>query len=368
MAGPVGSPTIQVCGYLSAQKQGDRIMKWSAVGLVVLGVVAAACAAILVMALRAGSQSAQPSEPQGPTEIDVIVAARALPALSIVDKNHIVVKTFSSDKVPDDSLTGPLNVIGKVLDAPMVEGQVFRPSCFATEGTGQHLAVALPRGMRAVCISLAQHTGLEGLLYPGSVVDVLASFRIPRKMGGRMGAFSTVLIQGVEVLAIEDRTIVSGPASGDDKSPRQRGRNRNITLMVTPRQAEALQLATEHGSLSLAMRSPLDLEGFTRKPTFLSDLSEALIARESPPPVPVAVAATTQPTTEALPGVELVVGPAVVVPGRRFPTLPGVLTPPDAPILVYPAPVKRGRWETVVIRGGKTKKQTFPLPEETNSR
>jgi pilus assembly protein CpaB len=330
-------------------------MRWSIVGLVLLGVIAAVCAAVLVMAVRASGRGAPAAKVQGPGEVEVVVAAKAMPALSVVDTKSVLVEKVAASEAPPGFIANPVQVIGKVLAAPMVEGQAFTPNCFATGGRGPQLAAALPKGMRAVCVSLAEHTGLEALLYPGSVVDVLASFRVPSARSGQSEALSTTLIQGVEVLAIEDETVMSDREAKEERPLRPAGRRRNITLLVTSRQATALQLAMEYGSLSLAMRNPLDTVGTSEKATLLSELSEALASREGPPaPAPVATGmAPVAPPVVGPPAIAVTpapVGPAVVV------------GPPPPPELVSSRPGEQERWETVVIRGGKTEKQSFPMP------
>ena len=64
-------------------------------------------------------------------------------------------------------------VVGRAVIKPMVAGQPFTRTSFVPEGTGPHLAAILQPGMRAVTVQVSEYAGLEGILYPGSVVDVL---------------------------------------------------------------------------------------------------------------------------------------------------------------------------------------------------
>ena len=69
-----------------------------------------------------------------------------------------------------------------------------------------------------------------------------------------------------------------------------------VTLMVDPRQAEALQLAAENGSISLAMRNPLD-----RLPVDIDAtvLSQGRLARLGSTLTPSVLAAQTKTTVSA---------------------------------------------------------------------
>ena len=107
--------------------------------------------------------------------------------------------------------------------------------------------------MRAVGVSLAGSSGLQGLLYAGCNVDVLVTTK-----GGRNSEPRTkVLLERVRVLGIEDQTIVSGEKSRGS-SGRSYRRNEMVVLMLDAQQARILQSAAAAGRLSLAMRHPLD--------------------------------------------------------------------------------------------------------------
>jgi Flp pilus assembly protein CpaB len=99
---------------------------------------------------------------------------------------------------------------------------------------------------------------MEGLLYPGSMVDIVATFRL-RLQSDKGEALSVTLLQGIKVLAVGNETIFSS-SEEDEKiiGSRSRSSTVTVTVMVNSRQAEALQLAMQSGNISLAMRNPLD--------------------------------------------------------------------------------------------------------------
>ena len=75
------------------------------------------------------------------------------------------------------------------------------------------------------------------------------------------------------MIAVENLTIVSNSEVAEAAARTSGGMRNNllITLMVDSRQAEALQLAIEHGTIALAMRNPGDNEFFESDATLLSD-------------------------------------------------------------------------------------------------
>jgi pilus assembly protein CpaB len=240
-------------------------MKWSVVALIFVGLISALCAAVLAAAVRAGGFDALTKPKEDETEIEVVVAAKDLPAMTVIEADAVTTKIIASEEKTETYYTNPLQVIGKVLSVPVVSGQVFTQKNFAADGSGIQLASALENGMRAVSISLTDYSGLYGLLYPGSVVDILATFKEGAERGQRSDAISITLLRGVQVLGIEDQTVVSAPEEeGESKGSKgsrgayHRGRRWMVTLMVSSAEAQALQLAMEHGTVSLAMRNPLD--------------------------------------------------------------------------------------------------------------
>ena len=117
-------------------------MKWGIALLLLLGVVAAACAAVLVNTLKA--DSARPLGPDASAGIEVAKAKRPLPAMTVITLEHMAKETVSQKELPEGQVSGPAQVVGRVLSIPVVEGQILTESCFVTEGTGAQLAAALP--------------------------------------------------------------------------------------------------------------------------------------------------------------------------------------------------------------------------------
>jgi Flp pilus assembly protein CpaB len=231
--------------------------------------------------------------------------------------------------VHEDYLRNTVDVVGSLLSVSVVEGQVFTKACFGSTEIGARLAATLPEKMRAVSLSLGFPQA--GAVYAGCLVDVLVSFPRTAEKGG---AVSTVLLQRLEVLAVDNQSVVSSAKEikdADERGSIQSARERMITLLVDSRQAKALQLAVKYGSVSLAMRNPKDTDAVNLEMITLSELSEQysgflaqLTASITPPDV------ASQPVDEN-------------------------------PVSIEDEP-RREVWEMMIIRGGATETQSFPLP------
>jgi pilus assembly protein CpaB len=314
-------------------------MKWSVIGLLLLGVAAAICAVVLMSSLV--SRPGIVVLPGTNQRVAVLVAKTDLPALSSVPDDAVATTTMAQNMAPADSLSEPVQVVGKVLAMPMTKGQAFTAAVFAPRGSGWNLAAQLPEGKRAVMVTLSNAASLGGLLYPGARLDVLASFSVPSGGAGR--AVSITLLQNVEVLAVEGDTIGSGSPSAGQVAPKAQGapapappQNMRITLLLTPQQAEALQVAGSYGNLSLALRNPHDAAEPRQDALFLREGQLATISGDgsvaAPPPVSqLSPATATQPTR--------------------------------ATQSVFDGKPSGQQWDVMILRGSTAEVHSFPVPK-----
>ncbi|MHC4746302.1 MAG: Flp pilus assembly protein CpaB [Planctomycetota bacterium] len=242
-------------------------MKWAIIALIILGILAALSAALLVNALRSESEATL----SGRGVVKAVVAKRSLPAMSWITSQHIEVKEIKKMGLAADYFSDPVQVVGKVLAVPILKDQVLTRSALISEGSGAQLAAALPTGMRAVSVPVSKHSVMGGLLYPGCLVDVIATFQLRGGREAKGEAISTTLLRGIQVLAVQAESIVS---KADEQQQQTKvtasGRDLTVTLMVDSRQAEALQLAMNNGQITLAMRNPLDQEDIASDAMVLS--------------------------------------------------------------------------------------------------
>jgi hypothetical protein len=68
------------------------------------------------------------------------------------------------------------------------------------------------------------------------------------------------MLRGVQVLAVAGHTVVSNPEDKGTARGSRASRSATVTLLVSPKQAEALQLAAENGNVSVTIRNPLDTD------------------------------------------------------------------------------------------------------------
>lgn len=260
-------------------------MKLSVVGLFILGILAAVSAAVLVASLRSpepGEQAdTQAVVEASKAQVRVLVAAKDLTALTVLGADDLVQREVDEDVAPEDALSDPIQVVGKLLTVPLKAEQAFESTHFADENSSLHIVAALEAGKRAVNVVLSDPMGMESMLYPGSTVDVLASIKVKDPGATQDETLSVTMLQGITVLAVGAKSVVSPNAEneGGDFVLRN-GRRPAVTLLVDPEEAELLKLAMHNGSVSLSMRNPMDDSRTSHPGTRVTELSPILKARE----------------------------------------------------------------------------------------
>lgn len=174
---------------------------------------------------------------------DMVIAARPLPVgltVKTADLKVIKVPTQAFPKgafsKPEDVLDRP--VVASILaEEPIIEGRL------AQRGSGVGLAPIIPVGMRAVTVRVNDVVGVAGYVLPGMRVDVLITGHPP----GNGTTVTKTVLQNILVLS-------SGQMMQTDQTGKPVDAP-NVTVLVTPPQAELLTLAGNEGRIQLVLRN-----------------------------------------------------------------------------------------------------------------
>ena len=102
-------------------------------------------------------------------------------------------------------------------------------------------------GYRAVAVQITDQSGVAGLIQTNSRVDVLFT-----RPGNMLEASTSTILQNVKVLSV-GRLLPTG-ATVDPRAQR----SPVVTLVLSPEDAQKLELAKNEGKISLSLRNPLD--------------------------------------------------------------------------------------------------------------
>lgn len=135
-------------------------------------------------------------------------------------------------------------------------------------GSGQDatLAARIGADMKAVTIRVNDILGVAGFVQPDDRVDIFLTRneRAPGDDPAQSKAYTSVLLQGVRVLAVDQVTERTGKA----QPPKA------VTVEVSTLDAQKLTLAASIGQLSLALRRAGVAEQHSTRPVVITDLSK----------------------------------------------------------------------------------------------
>jgi pilus assembly protein CpaB len=209
--------------------------------------------------------------------VQVVVAAIDVPRGGNLTADLVRTRDIPKDLVPLGAINKVQDVIDRAVFIPLLKDEPVLEGKLAPKGSGRGLAALVPKGLRAFTIQTPNiATGVAGFVLPGNKVDVLLTVddvsgitpvgMLATSGGGSSNASTTTLLQNVEILAVDQKTMAPAENKMDAKELR------SVTLLVTPQQANELDLAQNKGKLHLALRNLDDSQDARTRPTTLSDL------------------------------------------------------------------------------------------------
>ncbi len=226
--------------------------------LLLLGaLVIAIGTALAARSLFTGSGTPQAEAAQAPKGPKVLVAQRALPVGTIVTADSVSYQAWPKQMVQDayflDGEADMNRLLGTVVRFPVTAGQPLTQGALVSPGDRGFLAAALGPGMRAVTIAVSQKTGVGGFVFPGDHVDLVLTQTVRSTDEGDSLKAAETILRNLRVLAtdtstetetVDGKTVVKG--------------FRTVTLEVTPKIAEKIEVAETIGTLSLSLRPLAD--------------------------------------------------------------------------------------------------------------
>ena len=238
---------------------------------------------------------------QEPTKLTVPLASRDIPVGQKVTLSDVALVKMTREQMREAGITGmfmadPDQIIGSTVMKSIQRGKTFHTEQFFAEGFRPNVTERLQPGQRAITILVNSEDALNGYASAGQIVDLI--FRIgagsPRDIldtvsnvsnsnnsylkrdrdrgwsahanahtGSGMiddqhqpyyAATTVTLVQGVEILALENNTVADSARDLPDNSTIR------VTVALTPEQAETVRAVEGHGRISLSLRNPADRE------------------------------------------------------------------------------------------------------------
>jgi pilus assembly protein CpaB len=193
--------------------------------------------------------------PHAEKMVGITAAARDMPAGTRLEKADLRTVRVAEKDVPKAAILDPKMAIDRPLLFPVGANEAIISNKVASAAGAEGLPALIDIGKRAVAVPITESSGVAGLIQPRAHVDVLFT-----KPGSNAEAVTTTILEDVVVLAMGRTTEVTttSPATAVSAAAAPRPMALAATLLVSPEQAQKIELAKNQGKISLALRNPLD--------------------------------------------------------------------------------------------------------------
>lgn len=138
---------------------------------------------------------------------------------------------------------------GSVTRRAVSAGEPITDSIVVKTSEGGFMSAVLSPGMRAVSIAVNATSGNAGFIFPGDKVDLIVTHAVPlgvENNTGQNAVVSETFVENVRILAVDQML---------DNPENKAVLAKTVTLEVTPKQAEMVNVASDLGKISLSLRS-----------------------------------------------------------------------------------------------------------------
>ena len=255
--------------------------------------------------------------------VAVVVAKLDVEPGKELTKEDLAVAKVPAEIAPGHVFSDPNLLVGRVATSPLSVGQTIMESLLAPSGTGSGLQALIPPGMRAVTLEVNEFSGVAGMLEPGCRVDLVSTIMDPKVHE----SMAKTVLQNVKISAIGRSMSPVHPVEGQPLPPP----SNDVTLLLTPKQVQTLELCQMSSRPWLVLRSSRDNAEQQIEPTPLAWLRGDPTEGDDGQ-----VQNTSTPSTPANP-----------------------FQPVDAISEQQPTTIKRN---VIFIRGGAESQQTITIP------
>jgi pilus assembly protein CpaB len=224
-------------------------MKKRLLSVLAFALVVSAGAAFVLYQLISSKVNVGASSGAAPKTVKIFVAAHDLELGSLVQEKDIVAQDYLQP--PAGVILKKEDILGRGVTSAIHQDTPFYETVLAAKGAGGGFAATIPKGMRAFAVHVNEVVGVAGFAVAGMHVDVLVSGAPSGHGEGSTGPVTRTLLQNIQVLS-----------AGQNFQKDAEGKPvlvQVVNLLVTPEQAEVLNLATEQ-SIQLVLRNPTDTE------------------------------------------------------------------------------------------------------------
>jgi pilus assembly protein CpaB len=208
---------------------------------VVLLAVAVGCGLVAMLGVQQLTKKGGSEEEYA----QILFAATEITSGTMLDESNVTFKRWPKDQVPEGAVITPEQYEQRSIRGNVVPGEMILLAKLSEKGVWGASA-DIPEGMRVVTVPVDLTKSHSGLIQAGDRVDVMVTYK-SRNEGG-MGTRTRTFLEAIKVFATDSRRASEVTKEGEEVKAK------NISLLVTPEQANLVMLATNKGQIHLALR------------------------------------------------------------------------------------------------------------------
>lgn len=187
--------------------------------------------------------------PEGSAAVQVLVASGPIGAGQFIRAdNHLTFATWPEENITEQMLTSNqvklTDFTGAVARRDIAKGEPIQKALLVKSDEGGFMAAVLDPGKRAISIAVDSTSGNAGFIFPGDYVDLILTHSVQTRQNPVRA--SETFVENVRVLAVDQ--MLTNP---ENKAVLAK----TVTIEVSPKQAEEVNVAKDLGKISLSLRS-----------------------------------------------------------------------------------------------------------------
>ena len=209
---------------------------------IVLLAVAVGCGLVAMLGVQQMTKKGPAAEEE---YAQVLFATTEITSGTLLDEANVGFKRWPKDQVPQGAVTTAEQYDNRSLRGNAVPGEMIMLAKLSEKGVWGASA-DIPEGMRVVTVPVDLTKSHSGLIAAGDRVDVLVTYKARDEQG--MSTRTRTFLEAIKVFATDSRRASEVTKDGEEVKAK------NISLLVTPEQANLVMLAVNKGQIHLALR------------------------------------------------------------------------------------------------------------------
>lgn len=204
--------------------------------------------------------------------VQIAVARVPMAYGTALTTENVRMVSWPATSVPAGAFQSTKALLGaetRVVLRPIEAGEPILPGKVTGPGGRASISALIDPDMRAVAVRISDVAGVAGFVLPNDSVDVLLTRTPKTEAEGQVDPITDVLLQNVRVIAIDQG------ANEKDNQPKL---GKTATLLVDQQSAQKLALASQVGSLSLALRNAVNQDVFMAQTVGTRDLGQGSVS------------------------------------------------------------------------------------------